>query len=104
VEIWNVLTRPVGRNGFGLTISETEEEVRLIERDFTLLPDNGQIHLIWRRLVSDYAVHGRQVYDARLVATMRVHGLANLLTLNRTDFLRYTDITAVDPGEFSEPT
>jgi predicted nucleic acid-binding protein len=104
VELWSVLTRPLDRNGFGLSISDAEDEVRLIEREFILLPDTEQIHLIWRRLVNDHGVRGRQVHDARLVATMRAHGLSNLITLNRVDFLRYTDISVVDPAAFNTST
>jgi predicted nucleic acid-binding protein len=103
VELWNVLTRPLERNGFGLSIVETETEVRLLERDFTILPDNDRIHHIWRRLVSDYSVRGRQVHDARLVAAMCSYGLTQLLTLNRADFLRYREITAFQPAEISTP-
>lgn len=100
IELWNVLTRPANRNGFGLSIAETEEEVRLIERTFTLLPDHEGIYTIWRRLVNEYDVRGRQVHDARLVAAMRFHGISTLLTLNRSDFLRYRDIRIVEPFEF----
>ncbi len=100
-ELWNVLTRPTDRNGFGLSIGEAEEEVRLIERGFALLPDNEQIYPLWRRLVNDHGVRGRQVHNARLVATILVHGLSKLLTLNRSDFDRYSDITVVEPREFS---
>jgi predicted nucleic acid-binding protein len=95
------MTRPAYKNGFGLSIRETEEEVLLVERAFTLLPDNAQIHPLWRRMVNDYGVHGRQGHDARLVAAMRVHGLSNLLTLNRADFLRYSGITVVDPQDLA---
>lgn len=83
-----------------MSIAETEEEVRLIERTFTLLPDHERIYTIWHRLVNEYEVHGRQVHDARLVATMRFHGISTLLTLNRPDFLRYRDIRIVEPFEF----
>jgi hypothetical protein len=31
-ELWNVMTRPLGRNGLGLTVIEAETEVRAIER------------------------------------------------------------------------
>jgi len=86
VELWSVMTRPADRNGFGLSIRETEEEVLLIERASTLLPDNAQIHPLWRRMVNDHGVHGRQVHDARLVAAMHVHGLSNLLTLESNRF------------------
>ena len=30
-ELWNAMTRPVKRNGLGLSIAETEDEVRAIE-------------------------------------------------------------------------
>jgi predicted nucleic acid-binding protein len=102
-EFWSVLTRPVDRNGFGLTIGETDEEVRLIERHFTLLPDSEQIYPVWRRLVNDYGVHGKQVHDARLVASMLVNRLAHLLTLNGADFRRYSDITVLHPGDLVTP-
>jgi hypothetical protein len=39
-------------------------------------------------------VSGIQVHDARMVAAMRVHGIANLLTLNAKDFRRYGGITS----------
>ena len=98
VEFWNVTTRPAASNGFGLSIAEAEYQVRLIERGFTLLPDNERIHSVWRRLVNDHGVHGRQVHDARLVAAMYVHDVPNLLTLNRADFIRYTGIAVIDPA------
>ena len=35
-EFWNVCTRPVERNGFGLSVSETDRRACLIEAAFTL--------------------------------------------------------------------
>jgi hypothetical protein len=35
------MTRPVERNGLGLSIAETEREVRAIEGGMSLLPDGG---------------------------------------------------------------
>jgi predicted nucleic acid-binding protein len=101
VEFWNVFTRPREKNGFGLSVAEADRQAGLIETRFAFLPDNERIHGEWRRLVVAHAVSGAQVHDARLVAAMRVHGITHLLTLNKTDFLRYRDITAVHPGEFS---
>ena len=99
VEFWNVFTRPKERNGFGLSVAETDRQAGLIEAQFTLLPDNERIHNEWRRLVVTHGVSGAQVHDARLIAAMRVHGITHLLTLNRADFLRYRDITVVHPRE-----
>ncbi len=99
VEFWNVFTRPTEKNGFGMSVAEADQEVTLIESQFTFLPDNERIHSEWRRLVIAYGVSGVQVHDARLVAAMRVHGITHLLTLNQADFVRYRDITVVHPGQ-----
>jgi predicted nucleic acid-binding protein len=37
------------------------------------------------------------VHDARIVATMKAHGIKNLLTFNSDDFKRYTEITVHHP-------
>lgn len=99
-EFWNVCTRPVtARGGLGLSLRETEQKVRLIERYFVLVPDNLATFQEWRRLVASYSVTGVAVYDAKLVASMVVHGLTNLLTFNSDDFKRYTNITVVNPSD-----
>lgn len=42
---------------------------------------------------------GVNVYDARLVAVMRVHELTHILTFNTKDFTRYAnEITPVHPA------
>jgi predicted nucleic acid-binding protein len=98
-ELWNVMTRPVSRNGFGLTAAEAEHEVETIESGMTLLTEESEAaYDEWRRIVVQHAVSGVQVHDARLVATMRVHGVTHLLTLNVSDFARYGGITAVHPS------
>jgi predicted nucleic acid-binding protein len=99
VEFWNVSTRPMERNGHGLSVLEADENVRRIERAFLLLSDNDGIYHEWRRLVLAHSVAGAQVHDARLVAAMHVHGITHLLTLNDRDFTRYPDITIVRPRD-----
>src|SRR5450755_2536622 len=74
-EFWNACTRPVDRNGYGLTSAETDLRAQAFESRLQLLPDNLSIHQEWRRLIVAYDVAGVQVHDARLVAAMRVHGV-----------------------------
>lgn len=97
VEFWNVCTRPAGRNGFGLSSAETDARARIIEAKFQFLPDSERVHVEWRRLVVKYAVAGAQVHDARIAASMLVHGVTSLLTLNDRDFARYSGILVVHP-------
>lgn len=96
-EFWNVSTRPRERNGFGLTVDETETNAQQIERSFTLLADNEAVYREWRRLVVQYRVSGVQVHDARLAAAMYAHGLTHILTFNTPDFSRFVGITAIHP-------
>jgi predicted nucleic acid-binding protein len=99
VEFWNVCTRPISKNGLGLTPAQTDERATLIESRFRLFPDNERVHSEWRRLVFAHSVAGVQVHDARLVAAMMVHGVSRLLTLNDRDFGRYSGISAVHPRD-----
>jgi predicted nucleic acid-binding protein len=47
-EFWNASTRPLNKNGFGLTVAETDRLARIIERDFEFLPDSREVHERWR--------------------------------------------------------
>lgn len=105
IEFWNVATRPLERNGFGLTPPETEQLLHLVERLFPVLPDSSEVYQEWRRLVVDFGVSGVQVHDARLVASMKVNNISHILTLNVDDFKRYLSegITAVKPDTVGRP-
>jgi predicted nucleic acid-binding protein len=97
-ELWNAITRPLARNGFGLTVVEADREVRVIEAGMSFLPDNAAVYREWRRIVLELGVLGVQVHDARLAAAMYVHRVTHILTLNVTDFGRFSGLTAVHPG------
>ena len=96
-EFWNASTRPTERNGFGLTVAETERNARVIERSFTFLADTEAVYREWRRIVVQYGVSGIQVHDARLAAAMYAHGINEILTLNGSDFIRFAGIAAINP-------
>jgi predicted nucleic acid-binding protein len=97
-ELWNVMTRRPEHNGFGFTPPEAEAEVSAIERLMTRLPESEAGYREWRRLIVKYGVTGVQVHDARLAATMRVHGVGHILTLNIGDFARYEGIVVLHPS------
>ena len=97
-EFWAAATRPVGAaNGLGLTAAAVAAEIGTIERLFQLAADDPAIYPIWKGLVVTHRVPGIQVYDARLVAAMLVHGLDRILTFNVADFSRY-GVTVVHPA------
>jgi predicted nucleic acid-binding protein len=98
-EFWNASTRPLDKNGFGLSVAETDQLARVIERDFELLPDSRETHERWRALLIAHNVQGVQVHDARLAASMYVHGVRQLLTINVRDFRRFDGLRALHPKE-----
>ena len=98
-EFWNVCTRPADRNGLGLSVDETERRLADLEPILTILHDTPAVYTEWRRIVSQHAVKGVQVHDARLAAAMKVHGIGHILTYNVGDFKRYSGITAVHPRD-----
>lgn len=96
-EFWAVATRPLDKNGLGLTVDEAVRETRKLKRIFKLRPDSQAIFTEWEQLVAHYQVMGKQAHDTRLVAAMKVHGLSHILTFNTDDFKRFSDITPVSP-------
>ena len=102
-EFRNASTRPVDQNGFGLSTSEADRIARVIERDFQFLPDSRDVHDRWRRLLVEHDVKGARVHDARLAASMYVHGVMRLPTVNVRDFRRFADLSVIHPAEVVEP-
>jgi predicted nucleic acid-binding protein len=100
-EFWNACTRPVERNGFGLSPNDADRRAQMFEQKIQLLPDSLAAHQEWRKLLVTHGVSGVQVHDARLVACMRVHGVESILTFNDRDFVRYSDIRAIHPRALS---
>lgn len=101
IEFWAVATRPLDKNGLGLTVDEATREIRKLRRIFKLRPDSLAIFAEWEQLVARYQVMGKQAYDTRLVAVMKAHGLSHILTFNTDDFKRFADITPVAPQTVS---
>jgi predicted nucleic acid-binding protein len=99
IEFWNVCTRPLERNGLGLSPAEADREASRLEGILSLLPEVPAIYPEWRRLVVAHSVSGVQVHDARIVAVMNVYGISNLLTFNGPDFSRYPGIHVVHPKD-----
>jgi predicted nucleic acid-binding protein len=98
-EFWNASTRPRDKNGFGLTVPETDRLARVIERDFELLPDSRETHERWRALLLEHSVQGVKVHDAHIAASMYVHGVGQLLTMNVRDFKRFGNLQVTHPAD-----
>ncbi len=99
IEFWSVATRPKDVRGLGFSPSKAEMALCEAEASLVWLPEPADIAARWRALVNRHQVRGRQVHDTRLVAFMEAHGLTHILTLNTTDFARYTHIAVLHPAD-----
>ncbi len=99
IEYWSVATRPREVNGLGLATADADRHLSKIESLFTRLPEPSDISERWRELAACHCVIGRQAHDARLAALMISHGIDTIITLNNTDFTRYSEITALTPAQ-----
>ena len=79
-----------------MSIEAARRELTALKRLFSLLPE-APVFDAWERLVAMYGVSGKNTHDARLVASMKAHGIARILTFNVQDFARYREIEAIHP-------
>ncbi len=98
-ELWAVATRPIEANGLGYSTTRVRTEIDGLLERFDLLPENPLIFELWLEMVTTHNVQGKPTHDTRLVAAMMTHGIEKILTINTTDFKRFTEIQAVHPLE-----
>lgn len=88
-EYLSVATRPERQNGLGLTMSDCLGNVRALRDRLDVLPESEKVTARLLALLTDVECAGSQVHDANVVATMLVHGVATIVTINVGDFARY---------------
>ena len=96
-EFWNVLTRPVGSNGYGLSSQFAARRLMLIERGCDVVTENADSYRVWKELLTTHSITGVAVHEARLVSVMLAHGVPSIFTLNERDFRRYTGLSVIRP-------
>lgn len=97
-EFWNVSTRPASaRGGLGLSGVQAQSKLRVIERIVQVLPEPAGLYDRWRELILAHQVMGVQVHDARIVASMMLHGVQDIITFNSRDFSRYKSLRVHSP-------
>jgi predicted nucleic acid-binding protein len=88
-EYLSVATRPASMNGLGLSLTEALGNVHAVRDRTTLLAEDAKVADRLLSLVADVECGGRQVHDANVVATMLVHGIRVVVTMNIADFARF---------------
>jgi predicted nucleic acid-binding protein len=85
-----VATRPAEKNGLGLALNDALANVRALRSRTRLLAEDDRVADQLLSLLDETACGGKQVHDANVVATMLVHGIDTIVTINVGDFTRFT--------------
>ena len=84
-----VATRPTEKSGLGMTLADALANVRAFRARTSLLAEDGKVADRLLTLLEDIACGGKQIHDANVVATMLVHGIDTIVTINLADFTRF---------------
>lgn len=84
-----VATRPVQHDGLGMTQPDAIANVRALRARLHLLSEDVKVSERLLELLDQIECRGKQVHDANVVATMLVHGIGTVVTLNADDFARF---------------
>jgi len=80
-------------------VATTQAQYSAIQMRFQMAPDPLQLHETWLKTVVENDVKGRQVHDARIAASMRLHGIEKIITKNVKDFRRYLFLQPLSPED-----
>lgn len=94
-EYLSVATRPVEVAGLGLTRADALANARALRGRLTLLVEDLRVNDRLLQLLAEVDCAGKQVHDANVVATMLVHGVESLVTMNLRDYTRFDALVRV---------
>lgn len=86
-----VATRPIDTNGLGLARPDAIANVRALRARLSLLAEDAKVSDLLLELLDGVECAGKQIHDANVVATMLVHGIDTIITINTRDFARFRD-------------
>src|SRR5262249_51791323 len=81
-EFWVVATRPKSNNGLGWEPVRTAAWLRKLRQTCQFLEDDRRTFSEWEQLVTTSGTRGKPAHDARLVAVMKLNGIASVMTFN----------------------
>lgn len=84
-----VATRPADQNGLGMARAVAIANVRALRTRLHLLVEDEKVADRLLDVLEAVECIGKQVHDANVVATMLVHGIDTVVTINVSDFARF---------------
>ena len=94
-----VATRPVEVNGLGLSPADALHNINAFIPRTVLCAETEAVSLRLRSLTATYALSGKRIHDANVVATMVEHDIHWLVTENGDDFKVFSEVQTLGLAE-----
>lgn len=88
-------TRPIESNGLGLGVAAAVANLEQFLKFLIVFEETESVALQLRQLVLTFAIRGKRVHDAGIVATMLAHIVRVLVNRDGDDFVRSEEIEVV---------
>ncbi len=95
-----VASRPVAVNGLGLGIADALKNLAWFRKRLVYFEEPAAVHYRLVALTESSGITGKRIHDANIVALMQCSGIYHLLTTNPEDFVSFSGIAVLAPGEF----
>ena len=82
-------TLPTEHNGLGLKSADAVSNVCAIRERTAFLIEDARVADLLQGLLADVECSGKQVDDAKVIATMLAHDVGTVVTMNLADFGRF---------------
>ena len=81
-----VATRPVEKNGLGLSLNKSLFNVQTFRNHTSLLPESVRASEVLLELAEHHRISGLRLHDLQILATADANGVNYLITANDKDF------------------
>jgi len=99
LEFLAIATNPK-RVNFPLSIEDAFQKIAIYEATFRLISPKPETFLTFRKLISRYPTFRERIFDLYLTATALDNHISQIVTWNKKDFQKISEITAKTPEEF----
>lgn len=97
IEFYSIITSRRVQNPLPAKIAFDEIDKYIADQRIKKIQFNGDALIALRELATKYNVTAQNIYDLKIVATMLVHDIGEIITANDKDFEKFSEIKVANP-------
>ena len=97
IEFYSIITSSRVQKPLPAQIAFDEIDKYIADQRIKKIQFNGDALVVLRELVIKYNVTAQNIYDLKIVATMLVNNIGEIITANERDFKKFSEIKVTNP-------